>query len=141
MILGASRAARGLLLTLAVVLLASCAGPTTTSGGGRLSTLVVGWERYFKLEWKAGTSKGRPVVWGYISNESGFTVTRTRLLVEGLDASGGILFQELTWVPFTMPPGNRSYFEAPLPQEAPTYRVSVFSFDFIQSDDIRRRWP
>jgi hypothetical protein len=139
-IVRASRAASCLLMVAVAITLASCGG-TSTTAGGRLTTLVSGWEQFFKIDWKVDTSKGRPIVWGYVSNESGMTAAKMRLLAEGLDQSGGILFQELAWVPFTLTPGTRSYFEVPLPREAPTYRVSVFSFDWIQSDDIRRRFP
>ena len=98
-----------------------------------LQPLVVGWERHFTLTWQAEESRGRSVVAGYISNESGFAALRVRLLVESLDASGRPVEQRVEWLGTGVTPGRRVYFEVPAPQKSATYRVSVFSYDWVQS--------
>ena len=49
-----------------------------------------GWERWFKLDWEAGEWRGHPVVKGYLYNASPKTVGDVQLLVDALDAGGGI---------------------------------------------------
>jgi hypothetical protein len=136
------RAARALGLAVLGLALASCASGTSggsTSASGPLTPLVVGWEQFFTIDWKVSPAKGRPLVWGYIRNNWGMPAANMRLLVEGLDASGQIVTQQLSWVPFRLMPGTHAYFEVPMPQESPTYRVGVFAFDWVDQDDFRRR--
>jgi hypothetical protein len=105
-----------------------------------LTPLVVGWEQFFRLEWEAGAHRGRPVVWGYITNEWGMTAANVRLLVDGLDAAGQVQSQTVGWLGSQLTPGMRAYFEVPVKQPAPAYRVSVFAFDFVQTNGHRRRF-
>jgi hypothetical protein len=60
-----------------------------------------------------------------------------QLLVEGVDASGHVLTKTTTWVR-DVPPNNRAYFDVSVPS-APSYRVSVLTFDWVE-DDRRRLW-
>jgi hypothetical protein len=98
-----------------------------------LQPLVAGWEQHFTLTWQASESRGRPVVEGYIRNESGFAALRVRLLVESLDASGRPVEQRVEWLGSGLTPGRRVFFEVPAPQKSASYRVSVFSYDWVQS--------
>jgi hypothetical protein len=91
-------------------------------------------DRYFRLEW----SKNGRNVNGYVYNTSNRRASRMQLLVKGLDASGKVVTKTTTWVP-DVPPNNRAYFEVAVPR-APSYRVSVLSFDWIEDRDrIDRR--
>ena len=114
--------------------LAACASSQT----GPLEPLVVGGERFFKLEWQVDQSRGRPVVFGYILNDWGLPASGVRILVEGVGPDGQLLGQQLAWVG-SLTPGTRAYFEVPAEQRAPAYRVRVFSFDWVLGDDFRRR--
>lgn len=114
--------------------LAACA----SSSSGPLEPLVVGGERFFKLEWQVDQSRGRPVVWGYILNDWGLPASGVRLLVEGVGPGGELLGQQLAWVG-SLTPGMRAYFEVPVAQAAPAYRVRVFSFDWVLGDDFGHR--
>jgi hypothetical protein len=135
----ARRAARALGLATLALVLAACA--SSSSGSGPLAPLVVGWEQFFKIDWQVSMTKGRPVVWGYILNDWGMPAANMRLLVDGLDASGQIVTQQLGWVPFRLMPGTRAYFEIPMPRETASYRVNVFAFDWVDQDGFgRRRW-
>lgn len=115
-------------LVLALVLLAA-----SGASAAMLQPLVVGWENYFKLDWQPDTRAGRPVVSGHILNDWGFPARNVRLLVEGLDSSGGVTSQRIAWLGSMLTPGMRAYFEVPVPGAAPSYRVSVFSFDWVQT--------
>ena len=51
-----------------------------------LEPLVVGSENVIQLQWQAVQHRGRPVLSGYIENDSLYGMTRVRLLVEALDS-------------------------------------------------------
>ena len=104
-----------------------------------LEPLVQGWEQFFRIEWNAGERRGEPVVYGHVVNEWGMPARSVRLLVDALDPAGNVVGQKVTWVPGVLTPGTRAPFEAPAPAAAPTYRVSVFAFDWVQTgDDVTR---
>lgn len=90
-------------------------------------------DQYFRLEW---SKEGRNVN-GYVYNSSSRRAVRMQLLVEGVDASGHVLTKTTTWVR-DVPPNNRAYFDVSVPS-APSYRVSVLTFDWVE-DDRRRPW-
>lgn len=125
-----------------VILLAAALGPSTSAPAADrpLTTLVIGWERYFTLTWTMGERGGRPVVTGKIHNNWGFAAANMRLLVDELDASGQILDQQLGWLGFTLTPGTTAPFEIPVAHATPNHRVSVFAFDWVQADRGRNRF-
>ncbi len=94
--------------------------------------LIVGADRFFRLEWQPGRSrKGQPVVEGYVYNDWGLTAERVSLLVEALDASGARVASSVGPVAGTVPPKNRAYFRVDAPPGGATYRVRVYSFNWI----------
>lgn len=99
----------------------------------RLTPLVAGWEQFFKLDWQVDERRQQPLVWGHLLNDWGMPAGKIQLLVEGLDSSGALVGQKVAWFGSTLTPGMRGYFEVPVPWKAPTYRVSVFAFDWIQA--------
>jgi hypothetical protein len=61
-----------------------------------------------------------------------------QLLVEGLDPAGAVVSRTSTSVR-DVPPNNRAFFETSV-AEAPSYRVSIISFDWVEERDrIDRR--
>ena len=120
----------------AVLLMTSLAvgGCATTSTGGPLTPLVVGWEQFFKLTWTVSEWRGHPVVSGRIYNDWNFAAANVRLLVDELDANGQIVDQKIGWLGFTLTPGTTAPFEIPVAHQTPNHRVSVFAFDWVQSD-------
>jgi hypothetical protein len=120
---------RGLLVTALLSLLLA----ETDVAAQLLTPLLPGWERYFEVSWEPFERRGRPHLSGYVVNKYGATATRVKLLVESLDSAGRIVAQRVEWLGDTVPVFSRTYFEVPVPQPAPSYRVSVFAFDFIQS--------
>jgi len=106
------------------------------SSAPRYEPLVRGWEQFFRVTWEPFERWGRPSLGGYIVNDGGLTAMRARLLVEALDPSGNVVKQTVQWVGSPIPPGARVYFEVPVPQSAPAYRVSVFAFDWLQTASL-----
>jgi len=112
---------------------------TGTLAGGPGTTytpLVAGWEQFFRINWEPVQRQGRPYVSGYVMNDYGFPAIRVQLLVDGLDATGHVTSQSVSWLG-SVPPISRVYFEVAAPQPAATYRVSVFAFDWLQTADIQ----
>lgn len=99
-----------------------------------LTPLVLGWEQFFKIDWQVSEGRRSPIVWGHLMNDWGMPAGRVQLLVEGLDGSGQIVGQKVAWLGTTLTPGTRAYFEVPVTWKAPTHRVSVFAFEWIQSN-------
>jgi hypothetical protein len=116
-----------------LLVLALAAGGCAATAPGALQPLVLGWERYFTLDWQAAVRQGAPVVQGRIFNDAGFTASSIRLLVEGLDGTGRVIEQQVGWLGTPeLNPGTSAFFEVPVERPAASYRVSVFAFDWVQ---------
>jgi hypothetical protein len=118
------------IVALAVLLLASVPAPATSAA--LLQPLMVGWERYFKLDWTTEMHGGHPVVYGRIYNNWGFAAANVRLLVEGVTDRGDVVSQRVSWLGMQLTPGTTAPFEVAVEGGAPAYRVSVFAFDWVQ---------
>lgn len=131
---------RALGVLLAATALRACA-TTGPAADGVLAPLQPGWERLFRLDWSVATRNGRPVVGGYLYNDSPYAVTRVQLLVDALDAQGAIVGQRVGWVTASsMAPFSRAYFELPAPGPADRYQVRVFAYERLESGPFDR-WP
>ena len=86
-------------------------------------------DRYFALEWGDGERRGRPNVNGYVVNNYRVRASNVRLRVDSLDASGKPIASTDAYVA-DVPAGGRAYFEAPIKQRAPRYRVTILSWDW-----------
>jgi hypothetical protein len=95
-----------------------------------LRPLMLGWEQHFTVTWETAQRRGRPIVAGYVDNRSPYRVGNVRVLVDGLDDSGRIVDQRVSWVLGELGAGSRLSFEVPATPAA-RYRVSVFSYDRI----------
>jgi hypothetical protein len=60
-----------------------------------------------------------------------------QVLVQALDASGAVIDQRLAWVPGGVPQLSRASFEVPRLPVADHYRVTVWSFDFVETPGRR----
>jgi hypothetical protein len=108
---------------LAPLLLASTAlaGPTYAP-----ATL----EYYFRLDWQVTQSAKGPVVEGYVYNKSGLTADRMLLRVDELDTADKVVGSKTVWVLGGVPPNNRAWFQARVPQAA-KYHVEIVGFDWV----------
>jgi hypothetical protein len=121
--------------------IAALAGMLATSNDGAaqsLSPTTPGWERYFTVSWEPFERRGQPYLSGYVVSSYGVTAVRVQLLVDSLDSSGRIIAQRVEWLGGGNLPGfTRTYFEVPIRERAPSYRVSVFAFDFVQAAGVQ----
>ena len=120
----------GLLIALLLMLSSTSA---LAQSAKPLTPLVVDGERYFTLQWEAADRHGRPMIRGSISNDFGVPAQKIRVLVDSLDAAGGVTAQTIGYVAGELNGGTRSYFEVPLPARAANYRVAIFQWEWIQS--------
>ncbi len=100
-------------------------------GGLEAQTLVpriINWDTYFRIDWQAAPRNGRVVVSGFIISVNKYGARWMQLLIDGRDANGQIVDQNLVWVPSEFPQGGRAYFEA-LVGPAADYKVSVFAYE------------
>jgi hypothetical protein len=89
-------------------------------------------DRFFALEWGGGERRGKPNVNGYIVNNYRVRASNVRLRIDSLDAAGTPIATTDAWVP-DVPAGGRVYFEAPVRQRAPRYRVTITSWDWREA--------
>jgi hypothetical protein len=113
---------------LAVALLLSLA----VGAGTALAQSATDADRFFGLEWSGGERRGRPNVKGYVVNNARMTAANVRLIVESLDAAGKTTATTAGLVP-DVPPGGRVYFEVPVKQRAPRYRVTITGWDWREA--------
>ena len=127
-----------------VFLLGVLAGLTGCTGVGAgmtpsasVTTTMQGWEHYFRLDWAPKATPSGVEIDGYVYNTYGQPMANVRVLAQALDQSNNVLGQKIEWVPGIVPNFNRSYFRIAGLPSAQQYRVSVWSFDIVDSDS---RW-
>ena len=119
---------------LLAALVASGGGADALSPSASVTTAIQGWERHFRLDWTAQARPSGREIDGYIYNNYGAGAANVQVLAQALDGNGNLVGQQLAWVPGVVPPLSRSYFKVPGLPPAPSYRVSVWAFDWVQGD-------
>ena len=89
---------------------------------------------YFRLQWEATAGARGSAITGSVQNLGNLPFDRIQLLVERLDASGAVIGRSHTWVVGALPAHQSSYFKATVPA-APSYRVTIASFDWANCRD------
>jgi len=117
-------------LTIGALVALALVGPATAAV---LEPQVWGWEQFFRVDWTVVERRGGVVVEGYLTSSSPSGLTRIRLLIESLDATGGVLAQRVVWVPGDIAPFSYAPFSATMAERASHYRVRVFTFDRIET--------
>ena len=92
------------------------------------SFAIQGVEHYVRVEWETSQGRRGPMVVGYVYNLYGQTADRVRLAIETVDGNGQVTGTTYAHLLGQVPPGGRSYFEAPAPATS-SYRVRVLSFE------------
>jgi hypothetical protein len=116
-----------LLATMAILALAGV-GPATSAGALSATSSV---DSRLRLDWEVGARHGgRPVIQGYLYNDYLRSAAEVRLLVETLDASGGVTARQVGFVRGVIPFKDRAYFEVPVKTAGASYRVSITAFDW-----------
>jgi hypothetical protein len=105
---------------------------------GSTTTLMQGWDHWFKLDWSVESeSGGGKRISGYITNEYGEPAAPVRLLAQALDATGAVVDQQIAWVPQGVGGFERAYFEIAHLRAADHYRVTVWDYSRLQAESER----
>lgn len=111
------------------VIVALGVGSVEVAGAADIEPLVVGWERFFTIEWEVTEQRGAPVVHGYVRNTSPYAFGRLQILADTLDSTGRVVAQEFAWVPGVLNPFDRLYFEVRMKTPGQAYRIRMLAFD------------
>jgi hypothetical protein len=115
-------------------LAAGCAG---AAGGmapsASVTTAVQGWEHWLRVDWTAQPGPPGQLIDGYLTSVYGSPIYDVRILAQALDGAGNVVSQKIVWVPGTVPTLERTYFRIGSMPAADRYRVTVWSFDTVQS--------
>ena len=116
------------LLATMVILVLAAAHPTAPVGAVGAASSV---DARLRLDWELGARHGgRPVIQGYLYNDYLRSAAEVQLLVETLDASGGVTSRQVGFVRGVIPFKDRAYFEVPVKTAGASYRVSITAFDW-----------
>jgi len=126
-------------LVAVLALVAGCAAAPGLSPSASVTTTMQGWEHYFRIESTPTPKAGGTEIEGYVHNKYGRPAT-VRLLGQALDASNNVVGQRIVWVPGGVPQLSRAYFKISGLPPADHYRVTVWSFDIIDTDSSHRRF-
>jgi hypothetical protein len=115
-----------------VPLVAGCAGAGMTPSSS-VTTAVQGWESWLRLDWTAQARPPGQHIDGYVTSTYGSPVYDVRILAQALDGGGNVVDQRIVWLPGIVPPLERAYFRVGAMPAASHYRLTVWSFDTVQS--------
>ncbi len=120
----------------AVLALMPLAAACTATGGlvpsASMTTAMIGWERWLRLDWTAQAGPAGQQIDGYIYSTYGAAIYEVRLLAQAFDAGGTVVAQKIEWVPGTVPGLQRAYFRISGLPPAARYGVSVWTFEIIE---------
>jgi hypothetical protein len=120
------------LLVAAVSACASIGKPLTQPT--EYDTLVPGWESKFSIEWKTQPEPdGTSLLYGHITSHYGAYAAPFRVLGMAVDSSGKVIGQRIEWVPGGLPGFAHVYFEIDHLPAAPSYKVTVWDYTFIEA--------
>ncbi len=124
-------------LVLALASLAGC-GAVTPQPSATTTTAMPASENWFRVSWApAPEPQGTRRLTGTLTNTYGSPMANIQLLAQALDAENKVLAQKIVWFGRHLEPFGSSYFEIAGLPVAQNYKVSVWSFDVIQSDSPR----
>jgi hypothetical protein len=119
-----------------ILIAAACGAPgSRITPSATTTTLMAGWERWFKLDWtvEAEPNNARRIR-GYVSSQHGQNVESLRILALALDPSGAVVGERIGWVPGGVAGRARAYFELAHLPAAAEYRVTVWDYSIQESD-------
>ncbi len=98
----------------------------------------MGWESKFSIDWNTQPERaGTSLLYGHITSHYGEYASPFRVLGIAVDSSGKAIGQRIEWVPGGIPGFAHVYFEIGHLPVAPSYKVTVWDYTFI--DPVRKR--
>ena len=105
--------------------------------------LYVGEGRLIHAEWMVDEPQFNVSrISGYVVNTYYYFAGQVQVLVEAFDAQGRLMERRFQWLPGTVPPGDRVYFEVRNLPPADAYRVTVpyYTWQDRPGGVFRDRW-
>jgi hypothetical protein len=96
-------------------------------------------DEWFQASFEVVPGRRGPQVEGYIYNHFSAGVEQMLVGVEQLNPSGQAVGCSMVWVSGTVPPEDRAYFVAAVPDSSAKYRVRVLSFNWMKRTERDRR--
>ena len=122
-------------LGLITVAFSACAGmgnPLTRPT--EFDSLAPGWITKFSVDWEVASSQdGTNRLYGRITSHWGQFASRFSVLGMAVDSSGKVVAQRIEWVPGGVPGFASVYFEIDHLPVAPSYRVTVWDYTFLEA--------
>ena len=120
-------------LLFAIIFLPLAAGCGGVTPSATVTTAVYGWESWMRIDWTAQAQPKGQVIDGFVYSTYGSPVYDVQILAQALDGAGNLVGQKIVWVPGVLPALQRTYFRVSGMPAADRYRVTVWSFDTVQS--------
>src|SRR5258705_11081090 len=96
-------------------------------------TLMPGWESKFSVGWKVPpVPAGSQLIFGRVTSRYGQYAEPFLLLGQSLDASENVVSQRVERVPGGVPGFNSTYYEISRMVAADHYRVTVWSYGWVE---------
>ena len=96
-------------------------------------------DEWFQVSFAVVPGRRGPQVEGYIYNHFSAGVEQMLVGVEQLNPSGQAVGCSMVWVSGIVPPEDRAYFVAAVPDASAKYRVRVLSFNWMKRTERDRR--
>jgi len=94
----------------------------------------LGWESKFSIDWNTQPERaGTSLLYGHITSHYGEYASPFRVLGIAVDSSGKAIGQRIEWVPGGIPGFAHVYFEIGHLPVAPSYKVTVWDYSFIEA--------
>jgi len=88
---------------------------------------------FFHVDWQSrADGRGQSRLTGYVYDDEGQPATDVEIQIVMLDAAGHEVESVLRPVRGLVPGKGRAYFDVSVPDAAPSYRVSVASFELVE---------
>src|SRR5215469_9498257 len=124
-------------LGVVAVLVAACAGADQAAPNTVFTTLMPGWESKFSVEWNVQpVPDGSRLVYGRVTSRWGQYADPFTLLGQALDSADKLVDQRVQSVPGGVPGFTTTNFEFARMAAADHYKVTVWSYSFIEERGI-----
>ena len=119
------------LITLAIT--ACATGGDGLAPTASFTTLMPGWESKFSVDWKVTPAPdGSQLIFGRVTSHYGQYAEPFLLLGQALDSSENVVSQRVERVPGGVPGFNSTYYEISRMAAADHYRVTVWSYGWVE---------
>ena len=117
----------GTAITLTVPVLGPQAADAQTGGETSLAS------EFFRVDWSVKDDRnGHARISGYLYNDYGTAADQVQLQITELDAAGHQIAAYVEPISDTVPGFDRTYFDVKVPGHAASYRVAVYSFNWVE---------